>query len=370
MRSDGDLSTATPPHKAGGAADRPTILQVVPSLVTGGVERGCVDVAQAIVEAGGRAIVASEGGPMVRELSRAGAEHVVLPLKSKNPLRIHANIRRLAELIRREQVDIVHARSRAPAWSAYYAARRTGAAFMTTFHAHYGLELPGKRFYNGIMARGDRIIAISDYIARYILDNYRVDPSIIRVIPRGVDVDRFDHEKISAERVIKLARDWRLPDDVRVILMPARVTRLKGHEVLLDALAALGRSDLRCLIIGSDQGRTAYRKELEEKIARLGLQPVVHLTGHCDDMPAALKLADVVVAPAIEPEGFGRVVIEALVPPGDAGALTEALAAALSLEPGQREWIAARASAHIRAHYTRQKMCDDTIRVYEELLPA
>src|SRR3546814_376053 len=210
------------------------------------------------------------------------------------------------------------------------------------------------------MARGDRVIAISDYVARYVLDNYKVDPSVMRVIPRGVDVDRFDPERVSAERVIRLAREWRLPDGVPVILAPARLTRWKGQTVLLDALAALGREDVRCLVVGSDQGRTAYRRELEAKVATLGLQGVVHLTDHCDDMPAAYKLSDLVVSAAIEPEGFGRVIVEAqamgrpviasdvgappdtvlngetgwLVPPNDATPLARALANALSPDGG------------------------------------
>src|SRR3546814_426628 len=167
-------------------------------------------------------------------------------------------------------------------------------AFVTTVHAPYSLGFPGKRLYNGVMARGDRVIAISDYVARYVLDNYKVDPSVMRVIPRGVDVDRFDPERVSAERVIRLAREWRLPDGVPVILAPARLTRWKGQTVLLDALAALGREDVRCLVVGSDQGRTAYRRELEAKVAKLGLQGVVHLTAHCDDMPDASQLSDLV----------------------------------------------------------------------------
>ncbi|HET8727893.1 MAG TPA: glycosyltransferase family 4 protein [Alphaproteobacteria bacterium] len=392
MRSD-EPSTA-PQHDDTGGDHRPTVLQVLPSLVTGGAERGCVDMAAAIVEAGGRALVASSGGPMTHELARSGAEHVTLPLKSKNPFRIRANAAQLHDLIRRERVDLVHARSRAPAWSAYFAARRAGVPFVTTFHAPYNLGALGKRFYNGVMARGQRVIAISDFVARYVLENYRIDPSILRVIPRGVDIAKFDPERVSAERVIKLARDWRLPDGVPVVLAPARLTRWKGQLVLLDALAALGRDDLRCLIVGSDQGRTGYRRELEAKIARLGLEGVVHLTDHCDDMPAAYKLSDVVVSPTIEPEGFGRTIVEAqamgrpviatnigappetvlqgetgwLVPPGDVPALAGAMAEALALDGGQREWLADRAIRHVRDNYTREKMCNDTLSVYEELL--
>lgn len=375
-------------------AGGPVILQVLPSLVSGGVERGTVDMAAAIVEAGGRAIVASSGGPMVRELARAGAKHVALPLAGKNPWRIAKNADLLIALMRREGVDLVHARSRAPAWSAWRACRRTGTPFVTTVHAHYAINLPGKRRYNSVMTRGDRVIAISNYIAGYIQENYKVDPSIIRTIPRGVDIRRFDPAAVTAERVIKLARDWRLPDGVPVIAVPARLTRLKGHLVILDALARLKIGEVRCLFIGSDQGRKRYREELEARIRQLGLESSVHITDHCDDMASAYKLADVVVSATTEPEGFGRVIVEAqamgrpviataigapqetvtpgrtgwLTPPGDPDALAAALEEALTLSPDQRQTLAERTIAHVRDHYSRERMCDATLDVYEELL--
>lgn len=392
-----DPTPPLPSHKvvetdrdAGG----PVILQVLPSLVSGGVERGTVDMAAAIVEAGGRAIVASSGGPMVRELARAGAEHVTLPLASKNPWRIRKNADLLVGLMRREGVDLVHARSRAPAWSAWRACRRTGTPFVTTVHAHYAINLPGKRRYNSVMTRGDRVIAISNYIAGYIQENYKVDPAVIRTIPRGIDVRRLDPAAVTAERVIKMARDWRLPDGVPVIAVPARLTRLKGHLVILDALARLRIGEVRCLFIGSDQGRKRYRGELEARIRKLGLESSVHITDHCDDMASAYKLADVVVSATTEPEGFGRVIVEAqamgrpviataigapqetvipgqtgwLVPPGDPDALAGALEEALTLSPDQRQALAERTIAHVREHYSRERMCDSTLDVYEELL--
>lgn len=380
----------------GGAktSERPTVMQVVPALVTGGVERGTVDVAAALVEAGWRSLVVSSGGPMVREVLRAGAEHIEMPTHSKNPVVMRSNADRLAGLIRKHGVDIAHARSRAPAWSARRAARNAGIRFVTTFHAPYNLGLPLKRLYNSVMADGDRVIAISAFIARHIIETYKTDPERIRVIHRGIDIDHFDPAKVSAERVIKLSSDWRLADGVPVIMLPGRLTRWKGQTVLIEAVARLGRDDIRCLLVGSDQGRTGYRRELEGLVAKHGLEGVVHLVGDCNDMPAALMLADAVVSASTDPEAFGRVMIEAqamgrpvvaadhgasrelvvpgesgwLVPPADPEALADALRSALELDSAAREAWARRAITRVQSEFTKQKMCAATLDVYRELL--
>ena len=376
------------------ARERPVVMQVVPSLVTGGVERGTVDVAAALVDAGWRSLVVSSGGPMVREILRAGADHIELPVHSKNPMVMRSNAERLSSLIRELNVDIVHARSRAPAWSARRAARAAGIAFMTTIHAPYNLGLPLKRFYNSVMADGDRVIAISAFIARHAMETYKTDPERIRVIHRGIDVDHFDPAKVSAERVIKLSTDWRLADGVPVVMLPGRLTRWKGQAVLIEAIARLGRDDIRCLMVGSDQGRTGYRRELEGLIAKRKLGGVVHLVGECNDMPAALMLADAVVSASIDPEAFGRVIVEAqamgrpivaadhgasrelvlpdetgwLVPPNDPDALAEGLQKALALDVSARESWARRAITRSQELFTKRNMCSATIDVYRELL--
>lgn len=373
-----------------------TILQVLPALGTGGAERGCVDVAAAIEAAGGKALVASAGGAMLRDLARTGAEHVPLPLGGKNPATIWRNIRRLEAVIESRDVDLVHARSRAPAWSAHAACRRLGIPFVTTVHAPYNQGSAAKRLYNSIMVRGDRVIAISDYVARHIVETYGTDPALIRAIPRGVDLRQFAIDAVSAERIIKLARAWRAPDDRPIVLMPGRLTRWKGQIVLIDALARLGRRDLHCLIVGSDQGRGGYRQELVGRIAAKGLNGMVQLVDHCDDMPAAYMLSDVVVHASTDPEGFGRVVVEAmalgrpviatnigappeiiaagetgwLVPPADPDALAVAIDRALSLTPEARSRMAERAAATVAAHYTKEAMTGSTLRVYRELLDA
>src|SRR5690349_7080886 len=213
-----DTNTTTSRAERGKA----TVLQVVPRLVMGGVERGTIDVASALIAYGWNAVVASEGGPMVRELERAGATHVTLPLASKNPFVIRSNIDRLVKLIVRYDVDIVHARSRAPAWSARYAAERTGRHFVTTFHNAYGEGSFLKRRYNSVMAAGERVIAISQFVANHVASTYDVGADRLRLIPRGVDVARFDPDSVSPERLVRLIHAWRLPEDAQMVLLPGR----------------------------------------------------------------------------------------------------------------------------------------------------
>ena len=370
------------------------VLQVLPALETGGVERGTVDMAAALTDAGWTALVASSGGPMVREVERAGARHIALPVDSKNPFVMWANAGRLARLITEHGVDILHARSRAPAWSALRARRRTGVKLVTTFHGAYSAHTPIKRWYNSVMTRSDSVIAISSYIGDEITRRYGADSGRVHVIPRGIDTEIFDPGAVSAERLIGLATQWRLPDGVPVIMLPGRLTRWKGQRFLLQALARLDRRDVRCIIVGSDQGRDSYARQLASDIARLGVDDIVHVVGHCRDMAAAYMLADVVVSASLEPEAFGRIAVEAqamgrpviatdhgaaretvvpgetgwLVPPGDAGAMTEALRQALALDTEAREEMADRAIRHVQAKYTKMLMCARTIALYNQLL--
>ena len=371
----------------------PVVLQVVPGLATGGAERGCVDVGVALAATGAHTLVASAGGPMTRELDRAGVEHVRLALDSKNPWTIWRNADRLAEIIRAEGVEVVHARSRAPAWSAWLAAQRTGARFMTTFHAPYNFKSRLKQRYNSVMAKGERIIAISEFIRSHILDNYEVSPEVVRVIHRGIDHGIFHPDRVTQPRLIQLAQQWRLPDDRPVVLLPGRLTRWKGQLDLIDALAKLKRRDVVCLMVGGDQGRHRYRRELEHRIAQHDLGGVVHLVDHCTDMAAAYMLSTVVVSASREPEAFGRVIVEAqamgkpvivtnigavmetvipgetaeIVPPADPEALADALAHALSLTGEERAMVAERAMAHATKHFHKERMCRETLAVYREL---
>jgi len=377
-----------------GAGKTMVVLQVLPALETGGVERGTIDMVQAIVAEGGTALVASAGGRMVAEVERAGGRHVALNLMTKDPVNIWLNAAPLARLIRREGVTLVHARSRAPAWSAWIAARRARVPFVTTWHGVYGDDFPGKRLYNSVMARGERVIAISHFVADRVASHYRVDPQRLRVIYRGVDAAVFDPALAVGDRVHRLAQAWRLPPGAPVIMLPARLTRWKGAELLLDAMALMPSQEAYCVLVGSDQGRRAYADRLVARAERLGLAGRVRFAGLCDDMPAALQLADVVVSASLKPEPFGRVVIEAQamgrpvvvsdhggaaetvqpgltgwrVPPGDAAALADALQIALSLDPGQKAELADRARDSVLTYFTTTAMQQATLAVYRELL--
>ena len=196
-------------------------MQVLPRLETGGVERGTVDITMALTAAGRRAIVVSAGGSMVREIERAGGQHFTLPVDSKNPMTMRKNIAALTELIRTKNIGVVHARSRAPAWSARAAAERANIPFMTTFHGTYNFNNRVKKAYNAVMAKGERVIAISDFIGRHVADEYDVPEDRIRVIPRGIDLETFNPGAVSAERMIHLSQAWRLPTNHRSSCCPA-----------------------------------------------------------------------------------------------------------------------------------------------------
>ena len=367
----------------------PVVLQVLPALVHGGVERGTLEIAEAIIRAGGRAIVASSGGPMVAALEALGARHVTLPLNTKNPLSILRNARWLAALARVEGARIIHARSRAPAWSALLAARRAGVHFVTTYHGAYNENFPGKRWYNSVMARGERVIAISSFIAGHIRERHATAADRIRVIPRGVDPRLFDPALVAPARVAALRAAWRLPEGRPVILLPARLTRWKGQRVLVEAMAAI--PDATAVLVGG--GGDAFRAELQSRAAALGLGDRLRLVGHAEDMPAALLLADIVVHASTDPEAFGRTVIEAQamarpviasdlgapretvqqgvtgwrVTPGDPQALASMLRIALDLPAAARATIGDAARAHVLRTYTTRAMQDATLDVYREL---
>lgn len=372
-----------------------TILQIIPNLGTGGAEQGCIDIAAEIVKSGARSIVISNGGSRVPDLLRIKSEHIAMPVHSKNPLTMMRNIGRIKRLIKKNDVDIVHVRSRAPAWSAMLACRNTNANFVTTVHAAYkGNENKFKRLYNSVMARGERVIAISDFIAEYVRENFKTDPRNLVTIPRGVDLQRFKPELVSAERAIKLSQAWRIPDGVPLILMPGRISKIKGHHVLIDALEKLGRRDIFCVMVGPNQGRTEYQAELEEAITAKNLSGIIRIVDNCSDMPAAYSLSSVVIAPSIIPEGFGRIPIEAqamgrpviasdnggfresildkqtgwLFPVGDADALAECMRQALNMTDEQRHMQADQAINHVRTYFTKDRMCEATMDVYADIL--
>ena len=316
-----------------------------------------------------------------------------MPLASKNPLTIRQNAAALVDIIRRYRIDIVHARSRAPAWSAWKAAKKTHRRFVTTFHNAYDEKTPLKHWYNSVMARGERVIAISDFVARYAASSHGVGPDRLRTIPRGVDLNVFDPNRVKGDRVADLAAKWRVPDEAAVVMLPGRLTRWKGGLDLIEAIAKLGRPDLCCLLVGAEQ-RRGFRRQLEAAIEKNGLGGQFRIVEDCRDMAAAYVLADVVVSASTDPEGFGRTIVEAqamgrpviatdhggaretvvpgstgwLVPPGDPAALAAAIGEVLTLDQAERGALGRRSRAHIAAGFTREAMCARTIDIYEELL--
>jgi glycosyltransferase involved in cell wall biosynthesis len=376
-----------------------TLLQVTPELETGGAEQTTLDIAAAVVRAGARSIVASRGGRMAARLTASGAALVRMPVQSKNPAVILANAVRLAALIEREKVSLVHVRSRAPAFSALIAARAMRIPFLATYHGVYGGGGPLKRWYNAIMTRGDVVIANSAFTRAHVIAEHHLDPKTVVAIPRGVDIARFDPAKVAPDRVAALRRAWGFgADEARVVvLLAGRLTRWKGQGLLIDAAARLkaqGRADFLIILAGDDQGRGGYRTELEKAITAAALGEAVRLVGHCDDMPAAYLAADIVCAPSLEPEAFGRTAVEPqamgrpvlaadhggaretvepgrtgwLVAPGDPAAWAEALAAAIDVGPQRRAAMGRAGMARARKLFSAKAMCEATLAVYADLL--
>jgi glycosyltransferase involved in cell wall biosynthesis len=372
----------------------PVVLQIIPALNSGGVEQGVIDINAAIVAAGGVSIVVSSGGQRVHEITRAGGTHVTMPVQSKNPITMTLNISRLRRLIKKMDVDVVHACSRAPAWSAGRAVQGTAARYVTSCHAAHKISGGLKRFYNSSIAGGERVIAVSHFLADYLEENYKVDPNIIRVIHRGVAIEKFHPNSVTPDRLINVAQHMRIPDGASVIMLPGRLSRIKGHMFFLDAIEMLQRKDIFCVFVGSDIGNESYRRELESYIENKNLSGSVRIVGDCRDMPAAYMISTVIVSPSLVPEGFGRVPVEAqamgrpviatdhggaretilpdetgwMVKPGDVETLARYLDKALNLDARGRAMLATRAMGHVVDHFTNERMCQCTLDVYAELL--
>ncbi len=357
------------------------------------------------MRAGGRAIVLTQGGRLADRVTEAGGELVDFPAATKNPARIWLNGNAIANIVTREGVDLIHARSRAPAWSARFAARATRKPFVTTYHGAYGEKNAMKRVYNRVMADGDIVIANSKYTRDLMRSRYDTPEGRIRVIYRGVDGDDFDAAAIPAERTEALRRTWGVGADARVILQAARLTEWKGQSVLIAAtklLHQLGRlGDAVVVLAGDAQGRDGYETQIRQEIAGAGLGGRVLLVGHVADMPAAYSAAHLAIVASTQPEAFGRVGTESqimgcpviataigappetvlatpavpedqrtgwLVPPGDAVALSEAISDALALTPEERTSLGQRARAHVLGSFTLDAMKRQTLAVYDELL--
>ncbi len=373
----------------------PVVLQVLPEMETGGVEVGTVEVASELQKHGIKNFVASQGGRMVYDLDKLKVPHFTLPLKSKNPFKMRKNARALEKIIRDNGINIVHARSRAPAWSAYWAAKRAGVKFVTTFHGTYGLGPWGiKKIYNRVMTYGERVIAISNHIKNHVLQNYKTDEAKIRLIHRCADIERFSPSAVTQERMINKIKEYNIADDKPVLLLPGRITRWKGQHLLIEALAKMKNQNYYCIITGDSQGRQHYMDYLEDLVRKYKLEDRVGFFGRYSDVPALMMVANVVLSTAIEPEAFGRISIEGqamgkivvasdiggtldtvvdgktgkLFKSNDAQSLADALDWALNLSAAEAEKIGKAGIKNVRDNFTKQIMCGKTIEVYKEVL--
>ena len=373
-------------------------MQVIPALESGGVEVGTLQIAEAIVKAGGRSIIAAKEGSMAKGLRKKGIQFIELPLQTKNPFQISKNVNLLKQLIKKEKVDILHVRSRAPAWSAYKAAHISGIPFVTTYHAAYRSQTVIKTFYNSIMARGDRVIAISQFIADHINQKYKArswfNPEKVCLIHRGIDFQFFDPKTISKENLEYLRKSWSVPRDAKILLLPGRVCKKKGQDVLIKALSLMKATNVYVFFIGSAKNHERYLKKLLNYANSLDLEGRVQWLPPIQDLPIAYQLADVIVCPSIAPEGFGRLMAEAqamgkpiitsdhgaareivlegetgwFTSPGDATTLASILDEVLSIHPEKLDKMGKKARAHIEENFSNDAMCKKTLGVYQELL--
>lgn len=374
------------------------ILQVLPSLVSGGVERGTLDLCQHLIQQGHEAWVISSGGPLVKTLEGLGAKHINLNVHSKNPFTIWKNSQTLKRLIEKHQFDLVHARSRAPAWSCYWASNKTNVPFITTFHGQYGHQNCLKRTYNSVMLKGDACIAVSQFIESHIKMVYPQHHTNIKLIPRGIDLATFSQSQACKENALALRDKWNIAKDDKVIVLPGRLTRLKGHQTFLEAITQLKELDsVHCLIVGDEPGKEHYQQELQVFIDKHNLAQKVQFTGNYYDMPTVYQLADIVISASIKPESFGRTACEAqamgciviatkhggsleTISPAqqqfmcevkDSESMAKSIKKALNYcddkKQLDRSKIAESSRTYIEENFSLNNMCGDTIALYQEL---
>ncbi|AZL15679.1 glycosyltransferase family 4 protein [Rickettsiales endosymbiont of Stachyamoeba lipophora] len=374
---------------------KPTILQILPALNSGGVERGTIEIAQAISENNMQSIVSSNGGRLVSKLIELNIKHLHLPLHSKNPLVMYRNIKLLTGIIKEHGINLLHARSRAPAWSGYYAAKKAGIPFVTTFHGLYGNNL-FKKHYNQIMVKSDAIIAVSNYIKAHIVELYPEVESKITVIHRGIDPAYFNANRITKQMQEIVLAKLGIHYDVSnksLIMLPGRISNWKGQEIFIEALSYLKEQDFLGIIIGENH-HPRYQEKLKKLVADYKLENKIIFADPLKDMPSLYSIADLVVVPSIKGEAFGRVAIEAqsmgkiviasnvggcveTIIDGKTGLLfenknpidfAEKINHALNLSKHEKELIAKNARQHVIENFNLKNMQEQTINVYNNLL--
>ena len=299
-------------------ASKLKVLQVIPRLGYGGAETGCYDLAHYLHEQDCKSYIVTSGGELIKYIDKKKVKLIKLPVQSKNPLLILINSIALTLLILFLNISIVHARSRAPAWSCYLATKITRRKFVTTFHGTYNFKNSIKKFYNSIMVKSDVLIAGSNFIFSHISENYQKflnSKKKFLVIFRGINTEYFDSDTIKKKDIDKLKATWKIEDNKKIILLPGRLTAWKGQEMFIEAINFFKQSnpelDFVAVILGDDQGRTVFRKKLERLVEQFNLTQNIKFVDNCNVMPVAYYISDVIVSSSIEPEAFGRVSVEA-----------------------------------------------------------
>tara|TARA_A100000164_G_C21892293_1_gene766006 strand:- start:350 stop:1507 length:1158 start_codon:yes stop_codon:yes gene_type:complete len=377
------------------------VLQVIPKLGYGGAETGCYDLAHYLAEKDCSSFIATSGGQLLKFIKKEKVKVFRLPVHSKNPLIILLNTLILILLILFKNINIIHARSRAPAWSCFIACLITRRKFITTFHGTYDIKSKIKKFYNSIMLRSKLTIAGSNFIFNHINENYKEylgKTKKLRVIFRGINIEYFDKKNISIFKQEKLKQDWKLLPGKFTILMPGRLTSWKGQEKFIEALNILIQdlniTNFQAIILGPDQGRKVYKKRLIDLVQRYRLNKNVTFVSHCKEMPLAYSLADVIVSASTHPEAFGRVSVEAqamgkpiiasniggsketilanksgfLYNHDDPRELAKILNTVMELDPVSLQIMGNEGRKNITKKFDVESMCDSTLREYKKLL--
>jgi len=377
------------------------VLQVIPKLGYGGAETGCYDIAHYLQENDCGSFIVTSGGELLKFIDKKKVKIIKLPVHSKNPLIIFINFLALVAIILVKNISIVHARSRAPAWSCLLAAKITGRKFVTTFHGTYNFNNKIKKFYNSVMVRSDLIIAGSNFIFSHIKDNYTKYLNAkkkLLVIFRGINVDYFDPTTKLDSDEKKLLKKWQIEKDKKIILLPGRLTGWKGQEVFIEAInlvnIELGYEAFYAVILGSDQGRDLYKKKLIRITEQHRLNNQVKFIDHCNDMALAYKVSDIVISASIEPEAFGRVAVEAqsmekpiiasdiggsnetiidektgfLFESSNAKSLSEKILKVLSMDETLLQSIGKEGRKNIIQKFNVEKMCFSTYSEYKRIL--
>jgi glycosyltransferase involved in cell wall biosynthesis len=377
------------------------VLQVIPKLGYGGAETGCYDIAHYLPENGCKSFIVTSGGELTKFINKEKVKLIKLPVQSKNPLLIIFNTLALIFIIIFNNISIVHARSRAPAWSCLFATKITRRKFVTTFHGTYNFNNKIKKFYNSVMVKSNLIIAGSNFIFSHIKNNYSDYLDIknkLLVIFRGINVDYFDPTTKTEIEEKKLLKNWGIVENKKIILLPGRLTSWKGQELFLEAInmvnIQLGYEAFYAVILGSDQGRDLFKKKLIRLSEQYRMTKQVKFIDHCKDMALAYKVSDIIISASIEPEAFGRVAVEAqsmekviiasdiggsnetvidektgyLFEAGNANSLSKKILKVLNLDDATIKTIGTEGRKNIVNKFNVEKMCFSTYSEYKKLI--